>query len=58
MFGSGKNRSDYIVDASGCSVWKQPSCVRKEGVRFGQEPKCVRIKTVIPQTIMCYVMLG
>ena len=32
MFGSGENRSDYIVDASGCLVRKQPSCVhgRKE----------------------------
>ena len=28
MCGSGENRSAYKVDASGCSVWKQLSCVR------------------------------
>ena len=53
------NRSVYIVDASGCSFTETTElCAWKEGVRFGREPKCACGKTVIPRTLMCYVMLG
>ena len=50
VFGSDENQNDYILEASGCSVRKQPSCVRGRK-EFGSGEKCVRRKTVIPRTI-------
>ena len=65
MFGSVENRN-----ASGCSVRARTElCAQKIGcsvrartkvplgVRFEREPKCVRGKTVIPQTNVYNVIL-
>ena len=48
MFGSGEPKCLYSGWVFGSETTEL--CERKEGVRFGREPKCVRGKTVIPRT--------